>query len=421
MKKLGLVSFVVLSLLLTACGSGNGKGEKKTLTVFQNKAEMTEPLQAYANAWGEKNDVEVTVKTCTGACDYGAQMKADINAGEAADIFLVEGESGYNLYKDIIAPLDGEKWTEHTSYAFKQNDSVFGYPVAVEGWGLAYNKDMMDKAGVDISTLNSLEGYQAAFEKVSAMKDELGIIDVVANVSAEGHTWVMGNHDFAAYLSAGLASDDKKILDLTLEGKVDEKRLNDYADWVELLFNYTDEKLLTVGSADDQFALFGEGKYAFMHQGTWADINVKNAGGEFEMGFAPYGSLGSEKTEGLFIGSSSYYVVNKDSKQADTAKAFLNDLAMTEEGQKMLVEEAQLISAFTNNSLKPELPLSKFVADWIVADKPAYSFTNQYSLPDGFGTNTLGQIFGQFANKKIDKAKFVELVTDAISKIPSGN
>lgn len=421
MKKFKGIIFIALALVLTACGSKEGTKDGKSLVIYQNKAEMTEPLQAYANQWGKDNNVTVTVKTCTGACDYGAQMKADLNAGEAPDIFLIEGETGYNLYKDIIAPLDGEKWTEHTSYAFKQDNKVFGYPVAVEGWGLAYNKDMLDKAGVDISTLNTLEGYRAAFEKVSAMKDELGIIDVVANVTAEGHTWVMGNHDFAAYLSAGLKSDDKTVLDLALAGKVDEKRLNNYADWVELLFQHTDQKLLTVGSADDQFALFGEGKYAFMHQGTWADINVKNAGGQFTMGFAPYGSMGSEKLDGLFIGSSSYYVVNKDSKSADVAKAFLNDLAMTEAGQKMLVEEAQLISAFTNNSLKPDLALSKFIADWIVDDKPAYSFTNQYSLPDGFGTNTLGQIFGQFANKKIDKAKFVELVTEAISKIPSGN
>ena len=94
----------------------------------------------------KKNNVEVTVKTCTGACDYGAGMKADINAGEAPDIFVIEGLTGFNLYKDITEPLDGAKWIDETKYEFVQDGVVYGYPVAVEGYGLAYNAEILEKS-----------------------------------------------------------------------------------------------------------------------------------------------------------------------------------------------------------------------------------------------------------------------------------
>ncbi len=414
--KLGVV--LLLAFGMVACGKSSSN-ESKSLVIYQNKAEMTEPLQAYAKKWGDENGVTVTVKTCTGSCDYGAQMKADINAGETSDIFLVEGLQGYNQYKDIIAPMDGEAWTSETNYAFKVDGKTYGFPVAVEGWGLAYNKDILDKAGIDVATLNTYSGYKAAFEKLESMKTELGLTGVVSNVTASGNTWVMGNHDFNAYLSSGLASDDRTVLDATLAGKVDETRLQNYTKWVELLFAHTDTRLLTVGTSDEQFALFGEGKYAFMHQGTWGDINVKNAGGTFNMGFAPYGTLGETAADGLFIGASSFYVLNKDSANIDLAKKFLNELVSTEAGQKVVVEEVGLISAFKNNAYSPKLPLSAFVAQWVSDGKPAYSFSNIYSLPDGFGTNGVGPIFGLFANKQITYDQFYKQMKDKIESIPT--
>ena len=45
-------------------------------------------------------------------------------------------------------------------------------PVAVEGYGLAYNKDILDAVGVDPTTLTTLSAYKDAFEKIDAKKDE---------------------------------------------------------------------------------------------------------------------------------------------------------------------------------------------------------------------------------------------------------
>lgn len=344
-------------------------------------------------------------------------MKADINAGEAPDIFVIEGLTGFNLYKDITEPLDGAKWIDETKYEFVQDGVVYGYPVAVEGYGLAYNAEILEKAGIDPTTLTNLNAYKEAFAKLDSMKEELGLTAVVSLVTAEGSSWVMGNHNFAGYLSSGLAYDDTSVTDLGLEGKVDADRLSTYADWVELLYQYTDEKMLTALSNDEQMAFFGNGQYAFLHQGTWADQPVADAGGTFPMGFAPHAPLGDVDTNGLFAGAPSWYCVNKDSKVKDLAKQFLEDYCFTTEGQETVTQKIGLVSAFENNTTKPNGPLSKALADWIEAGGEAYSFTNQYSFPDGFNTNTLGPIYSSFAKVDIDKATFIQMFTDAIATL----
>ena len=88
--------------------------------------------------------------------------------------------------------------------------------------------------------------------------------------------------------------------------------------------------------------------------------------------------------DGLFLGAPSWYVVNKDSKNADLAKQFLNDLCFTTEGQDLMVNKVGMVSAFTNNANKPAGALASALADWIAQGKTAYSFTNQYKTPSGF-------------------------------------
>jgi len=434
MKKLFTSTLcAVMTLSLAACGSSSSTAAagtagastaaaasgSKTLVIYQNKAEVTEPMQTYADAWGKANGATVTVKTCNGSCDYGAGMKADIAAGEAADIFIIEGDTGYDLYKDIMMPLDGEKWADQTDYEYVKDGHTYGYPVAIEGYGLAYNADILEKAGIDPTTLTTLSAYKAAFEKIDSMKDELGLAGTVALTAADGSYWVMAQHDFAGYLSSGNAYDDTTVIDKALKGEVDADRLNSYADWVELLYQYSDKTMLTTGSADDQMAQFGAGKYAFLHQGTWADSPIKDAGGTFKMGFAPYATLGDTACDGLFLGAPSWYVVNKDSKNADLAKQFLNDLCFTTEGQDLMVNKVGLVSAFTNNANKPAGALASALADWIAQGKTAYSFTNQYKTPSGFNMDVLGPIYAQFAAGGVDKAGFIKLFTDAIASIPT--
>ena len=403
MKKLVLVLAVVL-LGTAAFAQG--------ITLAQNKPEIDAALKAYAAAWSKANNVQVTIKSVGGGTgmDLDSQLKADLAAGDMPDIFAINGLENYKEWADLILDLSGERWVKNTSVAFKYEGKVYGYPVAVEGWGMAYNADILKKAGVDPKTLVNYAGYKAAFEKIDAQKAKLGLKSVVSMAASLDMGWVTAHHNFNSLLSNGLPYGDLSVVNALLAGKVDAKRLSEYADWVELLFKYADKAVLTTGNYDAQVGAFAAGQAAFLHQGNWTDPNMAQAKATFPMAFAPHGSM-AKATDGIFAAAPSFYCVNKNSKNVAAAKKFLNDLVYTDAGNKYMVIDAGSIPAFSNVKLNPTGQLSKSVQAWAAAGK-IYSW-NQYYFTEDFRNKTLAPIYNQFATGAVTKAQFIDLMTKA--------
>ena len=280
---------------------------------------------------------------------------------------------------------------------------------------MAYNVAMLEKSGVDPASLTSQEGYAAAFEKIDSMKDELGIKSVVAMAAGPDMTWVTGLHNFNGYLSAGLEYGDTTVIDKLNNGEVDMQRLTEYADWVELLFNYADEAVLLTGNYDAQVGQFATQQSAFIHQGNWIDPWLLDNGVDFDMAFAPHASVKGEHNA-IFIGAPSFYVINNESPSQQAAKDFLNFMATTAEGHNYMVNEAQMIAAFTNVTFTPTAPLSANVAKWVAKENGAYTWL-QNDMPDGFGMGTLGPIYNSFANGDLTKEEFIAQVAGKIDAI----
>jgi raffinose/stachyose/melibiose transport system substrate-binding protein len=416
MKKvfvLAIAAVVVTAGLLVSCGPGE---EQASITLLQNKPEIDAMLQEYGAAWSEETGIDITVKSVGGGTgsSMGQQLRADFAAGEMPDIFVIAGIEDYREWESVILDLSGEPWTEETSVAFKVDGNTYGFPVAIEGWGMAYNADILEEAGVDPSTLTNYEAYQAAFERIDGMKDELGLDSVVSMAASAEMGWVTAHHNFNSLLSNGLAYDDNSVVDSLLAGDVDQQRLSEYADWVELLFTYADQTVLTTGNYDAQVGAFATGKAAFLHQGNWVDPNMEAANADFEMGFAPHGSM-REDTEGIFVSAPSFYVINAESENIEAAKQFLNDMVFTEAGQRFMVEEAGMIPAYGNVELNPTGQLSRSVQEW-AAQGNVYAW-NQYQFSGEFRDQTLAPIYNQFATGQIDKAQFISAMTDAFESL----
>lgn len=416
MKKLLAILAALLVVAGIAVSFAGCSAAPAKITLAQGKPEIDAALKAYAADWSKANKVEVTIKSVGGSSnvDLGTQLKADFAAGDMPDIFAINGLEDYKEWKDIVADLSGEKWVANTSVAFKVDGKVYGFPVAVEGWGLAYNADLLAKAGIDPATLNNFDAYKAAFEKLNGMKKELGIDSVVSMAAGPDMGWVTAHHNFNSLLSNGLPYGDLSVTNDLLAGKVDQQRLAEYADWVELLFKYADKKVLTTGNYDAQVGAFANQKAVFLHQGNWVDPNMKQAGATFKMGFAPHGSMHAV-TDGIFVSPPSFYVVNAKSKNIKAAKKFLEDLALTDAGADYMVNKAGMIPAFSNVSLSPDGQLSKSVQTWAKAGK-VFSW-DQYYFTGDFRDKTLAPIYNQFANGSIDKAKFISLMTGAFESL----
>jgi raffinose/stachyose/melibiose transport system substrate-binding protein len=413
MKRIAFLFMVLaLGVLLTACTP-----KEQTLVIFQNKVEIDTVLRDYATAWGAANNVTVEVKSCGGdTCQYGTQILAEFQADKQPDIFVIEGMGGYNIYEDKILDLTGEAWAANTSLEFVVDSKTYGFPVAIEGWGMAYNETILTAAGVNINDLKNVSQaeYATVFAQIQAYYTANNMSDyaVVSMAAGAGMTWVTGLHNFNGYLSAGLSYSNNSVIADLNNGIVNDSRLSQLANWVELLYEYAEPTILLTGGYGEQVGKFAEGKAAFLHQGNWTDSSYTAS--TFEMGYLPHAVL-TEGNDSIFIGAPSYYVINKDSESIEAAKLFLNDLASSAEGHDYMVNKANMVPAFDSVTLIPSTPLSASVLEWNQAGK-AYAWW-QNDMPSGFGMETLGPIYTLFANGTITKAQFIAQLKAAIEAI----
>ncbi len=408
MKKLVAVILTLALVLMSVSALAD-------IRISNLKVEIDAALQAYAAEYSKTAGFNVEASSVGGGADYSGSVKAELQAGNMPDIFVIEGLGGYNEWKDYIEDLSDTEFAKNTSVAFTVDGKVYGFPVAVEGFGLAYNKDLLEKAGIDPATLTNYDAYAAAFEKLDSMKAELGLDMVVSMVAGTttGMTWVTGLHNFNVYLTVGNQRNDTTYIDQVLEGKVDEERFHQYCQYVALLFQYSTQDMLLNGTQDSQLAAFANGKAAFYHQGNWMDPSLVLLNPDFEIAYAPHPFL-HEDTDGILVNPPSWYVVNENGNK-DEAIAYLNYLATSEDGADYMVNKAAMVPAFTNVTLAPSTPLSKSVMEWNAAGK-TYDW-QQYKLPDGFGMGTLGQIYELFAAQAIDVDTFELMMKDAIAGI----
>jgi len=415
MKRIFSVMLILLfaTSFLVANGKKEGATASKSIVMMQNKPEIDAQLKEYAAEWSQKNGVETTIKSIGGSSSVtlGQQLQLDFAAGDMPDIFVIAGPEDYKDWENIILDLSNEAWVKETSVAYKVNGMVVGFPVAVEGWGMAYNADILKAAGVDPTKLTNLKAYQDAFATIDAQKAALGLDSVVSMAASAGMGWVTAHHNFNSLLSNGVPYGDLSVANKFVSGDVDMKRLKEYADWVELLFKYSDKAVLTNGDYDAQVGAFATQKAAFLHQGNWTDGNIAQAGATFKMGFAPHGSMATA-TDGIFVSAPAYYVINKESKNVEAAKKFLNDMVFTEAGNKYMVEKAGMIPAYANVKLNPTGQLSKSVQEWAAKGK-IYSW-NQYLFSTDFRDQTLAPIYNQFALGIFDKEMFINYMAEAI-------
>ncbi len=413
-----IATFLILSLGLGAAVMA-APAKPATITMFQLKVEIKDALDAYAAKYSAANPgVTVKVETLGGGADFGGALKAKIQAGQMPDIFVIEGAGQYNVFKDYIADLSDQPWVKDTDLAFKANGKVYGFPVAIEGYGLAYNADILKKAGVDPASLTTRAAYEKAFAAIDAKKKELGldaVVSMAASVSG-GMWWVAGQHNLAAYWGGGLKFDDTSVIQKALKGQLDDARFAQYAKYVQLLFKYADKNILLNGSYDNQVSSFAQGKTAFLHQGNWVDPNLKQLGVAFKMGYAPHAFLDVEE-KGLYLFAPSWYCVNPKSPNAAAAKAFLAAMAGTADGHDYMVNQAGMIPAFKSVKLQPKGQLSQAL---MAANAKGGNYGVFFGmLPDGAGQNVFGPIYDLFAQNPAKIDQFISDMKKAVAGLPS--
>ena len=386
------------------------------IRLFNGKIEIAEPLEHAAKAYEEATGKHVEVESLGGGVDLQATLKQYYQAGNMPDIFVFEGAPDLANWTGMVVDMSDQDWAKDTDAGFVSEDGLVGFPYTTEAIGLAYNKNILDAAGVDPKSITGPESMKAAFEAIDAKKDELGITAVIGYcANATELYWSTGQHLFGQYLDAGLARDDTTYFDMLMEGKLDHDRFLAFSEMVALFNQYADPALLVSGNYDMQVSGFAAGKYAFVTQGSWIGSSLTNqykdqyaAAGNFECGYVPY--CFEEGIDTILTNAPSHWAVYKDGNVAE-AEAFLNWLAGPD-GQQIMVQEAGCVSPFKSCTVVANDPFAGPVSEYAAAGKTsAWHWMGQ---PSNMAQDGTGAIFQDFAMGTEDVASFVEAMESVI-------
>ena len=450
MKKRNLALMTAaLVLALTACGGGSssetkvsgetdkaettkadeGKSEEKKssagkeLRLVNGKIEVDAQLKELAAAYEKETGVKVNIESMGGGIDIQGTLKGYFQADNMPAIFVNGGDTDFKNWEGHLVDMSNEKWVSDTEAAYKDKDGkVVGFPYTTEAIGLAYNADVLEKAGIDPKSITGPDSMKKAFETLDSKKDELGLTAVVGYVAeATNLYWSTGNHLFGVYEDGGLKRDDTKYFDLLEQGKIDKDRFSKYADMVELFNKYADPSLLVSGTYDQQIQNFSAGKYAFVTQGSWIGATMTNddkeqyeAAGKFKVGMIPYAF--EEGIDTIQTNSPSWWAVF-DNDNKEEALKFLQWVS-EDEGQKILVEKAGFVSPFKSISYVADDPFAQTITDYTKAGKT--SAWHWLGNKEGLAQNALGVVYQDFASGNLDKAKFVDTVEKVVAQYYAG-
>ena len=406
----------VLALLMTLAlfvSIGGTAAYADGVRLFNGKIEIDKPLQHAAQVYEEATGKHVEVESLGGGVDLQATLKQYYQAGNMPDIFVGEGAEDFNNWSGMMVDMSDQPWAADTDAGFvdEATGELVGFPYTTEAIGLAYNKSILEKAGVDPASITGPESMRAAFETIDAQKDELGITAVIGYcANASELYWSTAQHLFGQYLDAGLARDDTTYFDMMMdEGKLDTERFTHFAEMIGLFNEFSDPALLVSGNYDMQVSGFASGKYAFVTQGSWIGSSLTNdykaqyeEAGNFECGYVPYAF--EEGIDTILTNPPSHWAVYKDGN-AEEALEFLNWLAGPE-GQEIMVLEAGCVSPFKSCEIVGNDPFAGPIAEYTAAGKT--SSWHWLGQPGNMAQDGTGVIFQDFAMGMIDIQGFVE-------------
>lgn len=397
--------------LATALTAGLSMTAMADLRLVNGKIEVDAMLKDLAAAYEEETGVHVEIESMGGGIDIQGTLKGYYQGDNMPDIFVNGGATDFANWEGLLADMSDQAWVEDTEAEYVDaNGAVIGFPYTTEAIGLAYNADILEKAGVDPAGLTSPAALKEAFETLDAQKEDLGLTAVIGYCAeATNLYWSTGNHLFGVYEDGGLARDDSTYFDLLEDGgQLDEERFTAFAEMVALFNQYSDPALLVSGTYDQQILNFASGKYAFVTQGSWIgatmtadDADAYAEAGNFKVGMAPYAFLDGIDT--IMTNSPSWWAVfNNDN--VEEAKAFLQ-WCSEDKGQQILVEEAGFISPFASCKYVASDPFAETITEYTAAGKTsAWHWLNN---KEGLAQNALGVVFQDFAAGNMDVAGFV--------------
>lgn len=418
--------FLLLGGALTSCGQDEG------VYFFNFKPESAEAYEEIAKVYEKETGVPIRVVTAASGT-YEQTLKSEIVKKNAPVIFQINGPVGYAAWKDYCLDLSGSMLYSHLtdkSLAIREGDGVYGIPYVVEGYGIIYNEEITDKyfALADKATpyrsmeeITSFAALKAVVEDMTAKKDALGIEGVFASTSLKsGEDWRWQTHLANLPVYYEFLDKNVDVTDPSTYAELSFSYAEQYRNLFDLYLNNstTDPKLLGSKQVADSMAEFALGKCAMVQNGNWAYGQISGVSGNTveaeNVKFLPlYTGVAEEETQGICVGTESYFAINKNAPADKQQQAldFLNWLFTNETGKTLVKEKLGFIAPFDTFDEDDRLddPLAAQVSEWL-AKEEVYNIPWQFTVFPGTSfKNDFGAALLQYAQgtKTWDEVKQV--------------
>ena len=326
-----VMSAAMAAGLLAGCAGNTPVAETEASAAAAGEKEIymfvscPENADAIANAIEEYKKVapNITINYETTQSDYPTLLKAKMNSGDTPDIFASTGGQEMKAYAEYSYDLSGQplasSLTDSAKATMTYEDKLLGIPVISNAFGMMYNQELFDQAGISAMPATFTE-LEAACEKLSAAG-----IQPFTNGYKE---WWVYKYVFQNFIDVASEGDPEALVQSFIDGtaKVSDYPVlaENYFDYVDLTVKYGDAKPLET-DLNAEITAFSTGKAAMMTGiGAPMEPSVKAISPEMKISFCGYQV--DENPEHFFIvaGAEQAYRVNKDSKVLNETLDFLN-------------------------------------------------------------------------------------------------
>lgn len=398
--------FVVLVLLI---GLGSSVlAEKATINMFISMPEYSDAIHELIDAYQEvKPDVTINYETTQN--DYPTLLKVKLNSGDLPDIFASTSGKEIELYKEYSRDLSDQPLMETMLPAIKEamtdanGDGMYGIAIKGNYFGLIYNKDLFEQAGITKfpETISELE---IAIEKLEAE-------GITPFSSGFGEWWVF-KHVFQHFMAA--ATDDAPALIQKFEKG--EAKIKDYPElynnffhFVDLVKEHGDAKPLE-SSLNTEISSFATGRAAMIiGQGPWVEDSIKEIDPGLKIGFAGYPVSEDPSQSQVITGADQAVRISKESDVLPEVLDFVNWWYTSDYGKAWFADVAGVVP-----------PIAVDVeSDYAIINQGSAAVEKKGSAPLGiiYSTDAFHSAFGETMQAYVGGAADKEATCTIIEKL----
>lgn len=285
----------------------------------------------------------IAVELVTPGSDYETVMKTRMASGDMPDVFTTHGWS-IARYKEYLLELNDQPWFENVSDSIKgvisdEDGKIYVLCVSQAINGIEYNRDVLEKAGIDPISIHTMEDFEDACAKVR----EIGIDPIfLGGKDYWTSASLMENFAPAFYTAEGCAYPmGEQLKDGSFNWETDGMY---YFESLKNMVNngYFNENFVTADEVQG-FEALANGNCAFLVGGVALD-RIRSYNEEANIGVMPAPATTENGKSEYLVGEGSAFGIWKDSEYIEEAKQMLEYLAQSEVAERVLVVDEQLPS-----------------------------------------------------------------------------